>query len=107
MRSFSSNVGNSFSFFSFRPSKLRTWIHWVPNSMARARVRSSFNMLTARERQVLKLIAESRRNKDIAQYLCISVKTVEKHRANLMRKLNLHTASALTTFAIENGLVEL
>lgn len=70
-------------------------------------VRSSFNMLTARERQVLKLIAESRRNKDIAQYLSISVKTVEKHRANLMRKLNLHTASALTTFAIENGLVEL
>jgi len=63
--------------------------------------------LTARERQVLKLVAEGRRNKDIADFLCISVKTVEKHRANLMRKLNLHTASALTAFAIENGIVDL
>lgn len=70
-------------------------------------MRPASNGLTAREHQVLKLIAESHRNKDIAQYLCISVKTVEKHRANLMRKLNLHTASALTAFAIENGLVEL
>jgi DNA-binding NarL/FixJ family response regulator len=70
-------------------------------------VRSASDMLTTRERQILKLIAEGRRNKDIAQYLCISVKTVEKHRANLMQKLNLHTASALTAFAIENGLVEL
>jgi two-component system response regulator NreC len=71
------------------------------------KVRSASNMLTARERQVLKLIAEGQRNKDIAQYLCISVKTVEKHRANVMRKLNLHTASALTAFAIENGVIEL
>lgn len=63
--------------------------------------------LTTRERQVLKLVAEGRRNKDIADYLCISVKTVEKHRANLMRKLNLHTASALTAFAIENGILDL
>jgi len=62
--------------------------------------------LTQRERQVLKLVAEGRRNKDIADFLCISVKTVEKHRANLMRKLNLHTASALTAFAIENGMVD-
>jgi DNA-binding NarL/FixJ family response regulator len=70
-------------------------------------VRSASDALTTRERQVLKLIAEGHRNKDIAQYLSISVKTVEKHRANLMHKLNLHTASALTAFAIENGLVEL
>lgn len=63
--------------------------------------------LTTRERQILKLVAEGRRNKDIADYLCISVKTVEKHRANLMRKLNLHTASALTAFAIENGIMDL
>jgi DNA-binding NarL/FixJ family response regulator len=68
-------------------------------------LRSPSETLTVRERQVLKLIAEGQRNKDIAGYLSISVKTVEKHRANLMRKLNLHTASALTAFAIENGLV--
>jgi len=71
-----------------------------------AKPRASSDTLTVRERQVIKLIAEGARNKDIAAYLCISVKTVEKHRANLMRKLKLHSASALTAFAIENGLVQ-
>jgi DNA-binding NarL/FixJ family response regulator len=61
--------------------------------------------LTTRERGILKLIAEGYKNKDIAEYLCISVKTVEKHRANLMQKLDLHSVSALTALAIEKGLV--
>lgn len=61
--------------------------------------------LTQRERQVLKLIAEGHPNKSIAEYLCLSVKTVEKHRSNLMGKLDIHNASALTGFAIQNGLV--
>jgi len=66
---------------------------------------SSWATLTQREREVLKLIGEGYKNKEIADYLCISVKTAEKHRANLMRKLDLHSASALTAFAIEKGLV--
>ncbi|NWF57309.1 MAG: response regulator transcription factor [Syntrophaceae bacterium] len=61
--------------------------------------------LTARERGILKLIAEGYKNKEIADFLCISVKTVEKHRANLMQKLDLHSVSALTTLAIEKGLI--
>jgi DNA-binding NarL/FixJ family response regulator len=61
--------------------------------------------LTKREREVLKLIAEGHKNKEIADYLCISVKTVEKHRANLMKKLDLHSAAALTAYAMERGLV--
>ncbi|MBW2330832.1 MAG: response regulator transcription factor [Deltaproteobacteria bacterium] len=65
---------------------------------------SSWDSLTQRERQVLKLIAEGYKNKEIASYLYISVKTVEKHRANLMKKLDLHNASALTAFAMEKGL---
>lgn len=64
-----------------------------------------WDSLTARERGILKLIAEGYKNKDIADFLCISVKTVEKHRANLMQKLDLHSVSALTTLAIEKGLV--
>jgi DNA-binding NarL/FixJ family response regulator len=68
-------------------------------------VSSSWDTVTHRERQVLKLVAEGRPNKSIAQYLCLSVKTVEKHRSNLMRKLDLHNASMLTAFAIEKGLV--
>ena len=67
--------------------------------------RSAWDRLTQRERQVLKLIAEGYKNKEIADYLYISIKTVEKHRANLMKKLGLHTASALTAFAMERGLI--
>jgi len=66
---------------------------------------SSWDTLTQREREVLKLIGEGHRNKDIAEYLSISLKTVEKHRSNLMAKLDLHTSSALTKYAIEKGLV--
>ena len=65
----------------------------------------SLEVLTQRERQILKLIGEGYKNKEIADYLCISVKTAEKHRANLMRKLDLHNASALTAFAMEKGLI--
>ncbi|RJP66118.1 MAG: DNA-binding response regulator [Candidatus Abyssobacteria bacterium SURF_17] len=66
---------------------------------------SSWDRLTEREREILKMIGEGYMNKNIAEYLCISVKTVAKHRANLMKKLDLHTASALTAYAIGKGLV--
>jgi two-component system response regulator NreC len=69
------------------------------------RFSSAWDMVTHRERQVLKLVAEGHSNKHIAEYLCLSVKTVEKHRANLMKKLDLHSASTLTAFAIDRGLV--
>ena len=69
------------------------------------KTRTSWETLTQREREILKLIAEGYKNKEIADYLCISPKTVEKHRANLMEKLDLHNVQALTTFAIEKGLV--
>lgn len=67
--------------------------------------KSIWETITPREREILKLVAEGYKNKEIADQLCISVKTVDKHRTNLMRKLDLHTVSALTAFAIEKGLV--
>jgi len=66
---------------------------------------SAWETLTPRERGILKMIAEGYKNKEIADFLCISVKTVEKHRANLMQKLDLHNVSALTALAIEKGLI--
>jgi len=69
------------------------------------KTRTSWDTLTHREREILKLIAEGYKNKKIADLLCISVKTVEKHRANLMQKLDLHNTSALTTLALEKGLI--
>jgi DNA-binding NarL/FixJ family response regulator len=64
-----------------------------------------WDTLTSREKGILKLIAEGYRNKWIANFLCISVKTVEKHRANLMQKMDLHSVSFLTRLAIEKGLI--
>lgn len=66
---------------------------------------SDWDTITPRERQVLKLIAEGYANKEIAGLLHISVKTVEKHRSNIMSKLDLHNVSALTVYAMEKGLV--
>jgi len=62
--------------------------------------------LTGRERETLQLIAEGLTTKSIAEKLHISVKTAENHRTNLMRKLDLHNAAALTRYAMEVGLVE-
>ncbi len=62
--------------------------------------------LTDREREILKLVAESHSTKEIAQKLEISVKTVDNHRTNLMRKLNLHDVASLTRYSLEIGLID-
>ena len=67
--------------------------------------KTTWDTITQREREVLKLLGEGYQNKEISDMLHISVKTVEKHRANIMNKLDLHNAAALTAFAIEHGLV--
>jgi DNA-binding NarL/FixJ family response regulator len=67
--------------------------------------KSAWDTLTRREKEVLKLVGEGYKNREISDYLCISPKTVEKHRANIMAKLNRHTASSLAAYAVEKGLV--
>jgi DNA-binding NarL/FixJ family response regulator len=66
---------------------------------------SPFERLTPREREVLQLIAEGHTNNAIAQILKLSVKTVEKHRSNLMSKLNVHDLAGLMRAAIKHRLV--
>jgi two-component system, LuxR family, secretion system response regulator SsrB len=61
--------------------------------------------LTERERQILKLIAEGSRNRDVSELLSISLKTVETHRLNLMKKLDAHNAADLTQWAFRLGLL--
>ena len=80
-------------------------IHGYLGTGKTAHVGSNWDTLTHREREVLKLVAEGHPNKYIADYLCLSIKTVEKHRSNLMKKLDLHNASTLTSYAIEKGLL--
>ncbi len=62
--------------------------------------------LTSREAEVLQLIAEGFSNKQIAAELCISIKTVEKHRQQVMNKLNIHDVAGLTRYALSKGLVD-
>jgi DNA-binding NarL/FixJ family response regulator len=65
-----------------------------------------WDTLTQREREVLKLVAEGKSNKAIAEFLFLSAKTVEKHRATLMAKLGMRNAAALTAYAIQKGLLD-
>ena len=65
-----------------------------------------FDVLTPRELQVLKLIAEAYTSKEIAQELVISVKTVERHRQNILDKLGMNDRVELTRYAIRRGLIQ-
>jgi DNA-binding NarL/FixJ family response regulator len=68
--------------------------------------RTNGSQLTSREAEVLQLIAEGKANKQTADELGISVKTVEKHRENLMSKLHIHDTAGLTRYAIGAGIIE-
>jgi DNA-binding NarL/FixJ family response regulator len=76
------------------------------NVVANPQASSAADFLTDREREILQLVAESHSTKEIAAKLVISVKTVDNHRTNLMRKLNLHDVASLTRYALDIGLIE-
>ncbi|MHB1324964.1 MAG: response regulator [Thermoleophilia bacterium] len=67
---------------------------------------SSFDTLTDREREILTLVAAGHTNREIAETLFISVKTVETHKANIMEKLNLHKRAELVKYAIKKGMLQ-
>ncbi len=68
---------------------------------------SAFSLLTAREREVLQLMAEGKTTNQIAECLCVSVKTVEAHRKQIMNKSGIHSVAELTKYAIRQGLTSL
>ena len=68
---------------------------------------AAYDTLTQREREILKLIAQGHTNKEIAELLVLSVKTVENHRYSLMNKLNAHDRGELIKYAIRVGLIQL
>lgn len=78
----------------------------VMNPAKTTQIGPTLDELTPREREILTMIAQSNTTKDIAAKLNVSIKTAENHRANLMRKLDLRNAPALTRFAIEQGLID-
>jgi DNA-binding NarL/FixJ family response regulator len=76
------------------------------SGLAPKRALPAEGLVTGRERQVLTRIALGQSNKSIARDLGLSVKTIEKHRANLMRKLTLHNTAAVTLFALRHGFID-
>ena len=91
----------------FSPSIGKQLRHQFENSPQRAGLskKRSAN-LSAREAEVLQLIAEGKPNKETADELGISIKTVEKHRQHLMEKLNIHDTAGLTRYAVSAGVIE-
>ena len=79
----------------------------VLDRMETGEANDSLDLITDREREVLVLIGEGLMNKEIAEALSISVKTVETHRENIMNKLNLHSRTELVKFAIRKGLIDI
>ncbi|MDP0498120.1 MAG: response regulator transcription factor [Verrucomicrobiota bacterium JB024] len=95
-------VANGGSYFGPEVAQMLREAVLNPNASNRKGV----DVLTAREREILQLIAESHSTKEVAQKLNISVKTAENHRTNLMKKLDLHDVASLTRYAIQQGLIE-
>ncbi len=89
------------------PSVAKALVQDYLGRVEAGREQASYDGLTNREREVLTLIAEGCLNQEIANRLVISVKTVERHRENIMRKLNLHSRTDLVKYAIRKGLIDL
>ena len=78
---------------------------YLGHAPAKAPGDAPFSRLTPREFQIVQLVAESKSNKEVANILNISVKTVESHRTHLMEKLGLHSVTELVRYAIRNNIV--
>ncbi len=96
------NKGNAF----FSPGISKRLREQHQASIHRPRGKRTVPGLTSRELEILQLIAEGHTNKQIAAQLCISTKTVEKHRQQLMKKLDIHEIAGLTRYAIDKGVIE-
>jgi DNA-binding NarL/FixJ family response regulator len=91
----------------FCPSVLQRLQHFNASNPSQKKILSTrCTPLTSREMEVLQRVAEGFANKQIAADLSISIKTVEKHRASLMKKINIHDTAGLTRYAIAEGVIE-
>lgn len=95
--------GNAFFSPSVARRMLKQWQEKFPNGKP---VKAKALALTSRQTEVLQLIAEGHATKQIAGLLSLSIKTVEKHRQDLMNTLNIHNIASLTRYAVSSGVVE-
>jgi DNA-binding NarL/FixJ family response regulator len=99
-------VANHRSFFTSRAAEMLIDGFCVQSSVTESRALLMRNQLTSREREIVQLLAEGQSSKEVAVTLGISVKTAETHRANIMRKLELHSVSELVRYAVRNQIIE-
>jgi len=91
------------SFFS--PAVSKVLLEDYMRKLSRSGAEDSFDLLSAREREILQLVAEGNSSKEVASLLNLSVHTVETHRSNLMQKLNLRGMPELILYAVRKGLI--
>lgn len=91
--------------FFLSPSISRTVVEDYLRRAELTATGDEYERLSPREREVLQLMAEGRPNREIAEVLCISVKTVESHRARLLEKLGLHSTADLILYAVRKGII--
>ncbi|MBZ5724404.1 MAG: response regulator transcription factor [Acidobacteriia bacterium] len=89
----------------FSPEVSKMLVEDYVREIRTRQVEDSYELLTAREREILHLLAEGKSNKDIATLLNLSLFTVETHRRNLQEKLNLHSLAELILYAVRKGLI--
>jgi len=97
------SVSEGKAFFS--PAVSRMLVEDYVRQLQDRDIEDSYELLTAREREILQLVAEGKSNKDVAAMLNLSPYTVETHRANIMEKLNLHSVPELILYAVRKGVI--
>ena len=95
------SAGKSF----FSPAVSRMLVEDYVRRLQDKDIEDSYDLLTAREREILQLVAEGKSNKDVANMLNLSVYTVETHRSNILEKLNLHSVPELILYAVRKGVI--
>ena len=99
------SIANRRTFFTSRASEMLLGGQALPTSSVEPKLPAR-SRLTSREREIVQLLAEGKSSKEVAVALGISVKTAETHRANIMRKLEIHSVSELVRYAIKNQIIE-
>ena len=94
------------TFFSSKIADMLLHAYLRPSQRAGGDPEPARGRLTAREREIVQLLAEGKSNKEVAQALNISIKTAETHRTNIMNKLDLRSITALVRYAVRNNIVE-
>lgn len=89
----------------FSPAISRMLVDDYMRQLQQHGVEDSYELLTAREREILQMLAEGKSNKDVANILKLSLYTVETHRGNMLQKLNLHGTAELILYAVRKGVI--